>query len=344
MPSNKVVDISPVRGSRADKTNISFFIRDYINNFKPLRYPATSFKERVSSLSELSDLILNKYKIRSIEYGNWVNQFRRIDFDLNFVVAMDDFEKVLNFKNNIGINKTLNVAFGARGFSKAYAHYEHYNRAINLTRDRRVDKLKDTFNIDITDKNAYKQVKEYARKELSGYGSFAHEYGHFLDYELAERYCPGRTTALTGGAIPIYSYSNPQKAYDHVYDAINASKSQIEESVLDIMTSILFKISSTGKISVTPYYKRLYDFGEKRGDYWLRTNEIWARFFEIYTAYKLHKKGIENLFLVRDKKGKYYSDPNVKPNSVYLTYNEMDKLYKKGDKFLQIASKLINKR
>jgi len=347
----KIIDVDPVPGGRAGRTNARFAqdVEDYIKYFKPLRTPSTYVKSILSgsTIIDLDRAIYSRYKIRSMEYGNWVNQFRRIDFDLNFIIAMEDFNKVLKFKDNIGVNRTLNVAYGARGMSSAYAHYEPGSKVINLTRDRRVDKITDMFGNPVAnfarDKAGYRAWQDLARKDYSGYGSFAHEYGHFLDYILAEKYVSGRNKALSGGSVPIYSPNNPFHAYEHFYDAVNAGKSEIEEAVLFILTDILFKLPPSGKISVTPYYKRLYEYARAKGDYWLRLNEIWARFFEIFTAYKLHKLGIENLFLVRDKKGKYYHDPDVKPQAIYLTYNEMDKLYKKGDKFLKIANTLINK-
>jgi hypothetical protein len=343
---NKIIDSNPKPGSRADQTNFDFYQKDFIDTFKPLRKPNVLISSvfKGVDLSTFKTLILNRYKIAGVEYGNWVNQFRRIDFDLNFLMALHDFNKVLKFEDNIGINKTLYVGYGSRGMARAYAHYEPATHIINLTRDRRADKIIERDQIYIENAEQYKQVKEWARKENSGYGSFAHEYGHFLDYVLAEKYCKNRHRALSGGAEPIFSYSNIDKAYEHFNKVILYGSNPIEVYVKDILKDILFKVTPAGKVTPTSYYKRLYDYAENRGDYWLRLNEIWARFFEIYTAYKLHILGINNIFLVRDKKGKYFDDPGVRPHDIYLSYNEMDKIYKKADKFLVASNKLINNK
>lgn len=343
---NKIVDVNPKPGGRADTTNFEFYFKKYLNAFKPLRSPRININDmfKNTDLADFHNLILNKYKIGGLEYGNWVNQYRRIDFDLNFLAGLNDFNKVLKFEDNIGINKSLNVAFGARGMARAYAHYEPAYKVINLTRDRRADKIISKQGLQINNDDEYKAVKEWSRKENSGYGSFAHEYGHFLDYILAEKYCKSRDRALSGGAEPIFGYNDINKAYDHFNFVTTNGSNPIEVYVKDILKDILFKVTPGGKITATSYYKRLYDYARDRGDYWLRLNEIWARFFEIYTAYKLHILGINNMFLVRDKKGKYFNDPNVDPHDIYLSYNEMDKIYKKADKFLIATNKLINNK
>lgn len=343
--NKKIVDINSKKGGRADLENEDFIENLYISYYKPLRKPLLNVKTILNGNEDSSTFILNKYKIGSLEYGNWCNQFRRIDFNLNLIVALFDFEKVLKFKNNIGLNSTLNIAFGARGVSPAYAHYEPAMRIINLTRDRRVDKIKDFFGNKVViankDPKLYKAWSDLLRTERSGFGSFAHEYGHFLDYVLVEKYIKNRSNALSGGASVIFSDQDPVKAYRHFNDVVGNGNTKLEKESKDILEKLLF-IKKGSKIKCTPYYIRLYDFGSKRSDYWLRLNEIWARMFEIYTAYKLKDLGINNQFLVRDGKGKYYDDPTIKPNEIYLTFNEMSKLDLTISKFLKTINTTIN--
>lgn len=360
LQKSKILDFEAVTGGKAGSSNVDYFYNYYINNFKPLRSPYIDVRKLVvkGDFKRLQDLIFNTYKIRSLEFGNWVNQVRRIDFLLSLIVALFDFNKVLKFtNNNIGVNKTLNIAFGARGVPSAFAHYEPGTKVINLSRDRRVDKTTDLFGNKLVEfKDNYFEYKKLAaqlREEASGYGSFAHEYGHFLDYIIAEKYIPKRHIALSGGRNRLFGYKNPKLAHDHFEKSIgfNNFSSKIEMDVYNILCKLLFNVTyskdkkTITKVSVTGYYKRLYDFAAKRGDYWIRFNEIWARLFEIFVAYKLNKIGVVNKFLVKEGKGKYRDELGSKfYKAVYPSFGEVQKLIPDFNKFLDNTNILINKR
>ena len=104
--------------------------------------------------SGMEDLyaIMAKYNIKGFEFGNWVTQEERAEYVSSLTPTLEDLFSVLGSRN-IGINRNVGVAFGARGSRGALAHYEPVLNMINLTR--------------------YK-----------GAGSLAHEYGHALDYNL----------------------------------------------------------------------------------------------------------------------------------------------------------------
>ena len=353
----KILDYNTQAGGRAGWSNIDYFKYYYLKNFKPLRSPSIDVQKIVKGgdFNRLQELILNTYKINSLEFGNWVNQTRRMDFELSLIVALYDFNKVLKFTNtNIGVNKSLNIAFGARGVANAFAHYEPYTKIINLSRDRRADKQTDFFGNKIAvyaDSPAkYKLLAEQLREEHSGYGSFAHEYGHFLDYILAEKYVKNRHVALTGGREVLFSPLDGNKAHEHFIKAtkFDVNSEMIELNVYMILEKILFtkKYAGNNKINYTctSYYKRLYDYAKKSSDYWIRFNEIWARFFEIMVAYKLKKAGITNKFLVKEGKGKYRDELGKSYKYVYLTFGEISKVEYYFNKFLETTNYLINKK
>jgi hypothetical protein len=345
--ANKIIDINARSGSRAGKDNFNKFSEFYQKKFVPLRTPKIDVKRLFSpaSINDIPEFILKTYKIDGLEFGLWVNQYRRLDFCLNMVVALFDLQKVLQFPaNNLGINKSLNVAFGARGASSAYAHYEPASKVINLTRDRRVDKMaKDLFGNKLApyanDIKLYEAYAKQFREDASGYGSFAHEYGHFLDYICGEKFTR-YNTALTGGAKNLASYNNKNKAREAFDDAtLRPTRNEIQESFLIAFESFLF----TGKDYDNPsgFYRRVYDYADKRGEYWSRLNEIWARIFETYIAYKLNKVGIIDKVLIRDGKGKYRADLGNAARNVYPTYGEMEKNVKKIDAFINSIKKKI---
>jgi len=345
--ANKIQDINANKGGRAYYENIDLFMDKYLKSFKPLRSPDYDIFKifKPYAVDKIPEVVLNTYKLKGIEFGNWVNQPRRLDFCLNLFIGLYDLNKIVKFNNNIGINKNVGVAYGARGKKGALAHYEPYTNVINLSRDRRVDKLfvdysgeplveaKKNFSL-------YTQYKNQSRKEKSGFGSLAHEYGHAIDYIIADKYLR-RNTALSGGSVTLTSDKNPTRAlttYDNGFKITNNSD-KIELAFYDCLTPLLF--DNSGK--PTGYYKRMYEFATKRKNtYWIRHNEIWARVFETFVAYKLSKQGIKNYFLTAEGKGKYKDELKTNFGKVYPTYNELIKVEKKIDQFLELVSKKIN--
>lgn len=96
------------------------------------------------------------FNFRGVEFGNWTNQDdRQASLDYAFD-ALKDLAKLLNIEDkDIAFQGKLALAFGARGHSRAVAHYEPLRQVINLTK-------------------------------LRGAGSTAHEWFHALDNMLAE--------------------------------------------------------------------------------------------------------------------------------------------------------------
>lgn len=346
--ANKIVDINPFRGGKAAKYNSEYLDKtayDYLADFKPLRKPVLTLIPKVFknvAINRAAELVIDQYKFKGLEFGNWVNQHRRIDFCLNLYTALYDLNKVLKFNNNIGINKTISIAYGARGSKGALAHFEPVNNVINLSRDRRVDKINvDFFGNKTTPFNLrpqqYQSAKNEFREHRSGYGSFAHEYGHALDYIMAEKYT-NRFTALSGGRVNLVN-PNYGTAYFTFDMALNTGYSPLEIKFRECFEPLLFKNKKP-----TSFYLGVYALALKQGTYWSRLNEIWARVFEIYVAYKLSKQGIVNKFLIKDGKGKYRDElPAAAFARAYPSFGEIAKVSKQIDAFVAEMEKRITK-
>jgi hypothetical protein len=302
------------------------------------------FKE--TDVNKLPEFIINTYKIKGLEFGNWANQVRRLDYCLATIIAFYDLQKILQFKNNnLGLNKSISMAYGARGGANALAHYEPLTRVINLSRDRRIDKIKNLFGNKVyddykdTNQEDWLNLTNKMREQKSGYGSIAHEYGHALDYTLSELYTTKRSTGLSGGGYSIVSYKNAKFAHNFFYNLVYQKKdyvNELEQTFIDCFEPFLF---TKGK--PTGYYRRVYEYADKTSGYWSRLNEIWARIFETYIAYKLEKTGIKDNYLVRAGKGKYRIELGKNALNVYPTFGEMAKHYKKIDKFITTINKFI---
>jgi len=112
--------------------------------------------------------IIATYQLKGFEFGNWLNNNDRYDRVTAAESSLRDLSAIIKTKN-LGINNQIGIAFGARGMSKAAAHYEPEANMINLTKEK-------------------------------GFGSLAHEYGHALDYNIGGFIDQNKNyNALSGG-------------------------------------------------------------------------------------------------------------------------------------------------
>ena len=326
--------------SKAENANLQFF------NFyaKKMRKPFIAL-DRIYTLNYLNDnnillKICDKYKLKDIDFGNWTSQNMRYNFTFALLVAMYDLEKVLNFhNNNLGFKK-LSIAYGARGRGGAWAHYEPATDFINLSRERRKDKR------GISEDTTPEDWAEH----FSGFGSLAHEYGHFLDYHFGRKE-KGGSAALSGGIrtlppIDIKKTSLKNKdaiitrIYENFKNNIFVDGTPLRNAFFDLWTDLFFKWNNRKIVGLSNFYYRSYEYATYSGSYWIRYNEIWARLFEVYVNYKLYKKGIVNKLLVKDGKGKYAAENKGKAKSaVYVTYSELEKVLPQIEKIIDLMRK-----
>ena len=95
------------------------------------------------------------FDLYSIEFGNWLNQEQRLGFMYASLVTLRDMAAVIGIRQDqMGMRKTLSLAFGARGRGgRAAAFYQPHYQLINLTKTH-------------------------------GPGTLCHEYGHAVDFYL----------------------------------------------------------------------------------------------------------------------------------------------------------------
>lgn len=251
------------------------------------------------------DFLKKHYGIFAIEFGNWLSQQDRKNYLGGLGLSLFDLYHILNFTpKQISLKGKLSVAFGARGRGNALAHFENQTFTINLTRYSRP-------------KQGSTLKKGFDRTTLlvagGGMGSFAHEYGHALDYYGGMYAEPTKSGALSGArSLRI----EPDK------------KLMAENSLEGFMEKLLFKIIWKNNKEHSEYYKRLEK--AKLTEYYFRRNELFARAFETYVHYKMNKKKYKNIFLAENKYEPRY----------YLTPIEMRRL--EGD-FDKLFSALKNK-
>lgn len=113
--------------------------------------------------------VLKQYNLAGFEFGRYVNNEDRNDFLIAAKESLSDLSGLIH-SNNIGFDRHIGVAFGARGMGgSAIAHYEPMLNMINLTKNK-------------------------------GFGALAHEYGHALDYNIGTYVDQNKNyAALSGG-------------------------------------------------------------------------------------------------------------------------------------------------
>lgn len=233
-------------------------------------------KEGLTYSDVNQDNIVTRYYIKGFEYGNWTSTEERFNFLIATRKSLEQMKDVLGFAN-IGMNKTIGIAFGARGNGgSAKAHFEPDTFMINLTRE-------------------------------NGYNSFAHEYGHGLDYFFGTYIDQDvRSVALTFGRSTI-------KKVDLSQFKTNSLRYYANKAVNDCI------LDSEG--NKTQSYITLEK--AKSDEYWFRRNEIFARMFEQYIAYKLSKNGVKNTFLTKQK---YLAATYLKQNDFTRVLPTIEKL------------------
>lgn len=123
------------------------------NNLRASKWSGQDYPENPKKYLTNSDYFIDRFNLKFVEFGNWMNQQDRADFLFNTAVSFNDLSLALKIEvDEIGLQKNLAIAFGARGRSAASGHFEQLNSAIiNLT------------------------------KTKGKYSVLAHEYGHAFD-------------------------------------------------------------------------------------------------------------------------------------------------------------------
>lgn len=217
--------------------------------------------------------IAKENNIPAFEFGRWTTQNDRFDFLAAADVSFSDMARVTGIKP-VGLGK-IGIAYGARGKGgSALAHFEPGSFMINLTKTR-------------------------------GMGSYAHEYGHALDY-------------LFGGMVELdpasFSLSGGDSLRTRQLDRFHP------RSLRGLMDAVLNAViwEKPGKLSAS--YEAFRGIG---GKYWIQRTELFARAFEQWVHHQLAQKKIANSFLTKPK---YQNSAYLTPKDFRRVLPHMNKL------------------
>lgn len=228
---------------------------------------------RENDASIVSKEFLTLFKVYGGEFGNWTNQkHRQTSLDYSYD-AFRDLAVALKIPyDNVSLphqktaSNSLSIAFGARGHSRAMAHYEPARNVINLTK-------------------------------LKGAGSLAHEWGHALDCfvreEMGDVLSPRSNAKGVQKDMASHCYIN-YKAKKENPDLVNP--------FTEVIQTIRYKQNPNGQLIGTDYYKASLEADEdlckmNNNGYWSSECEMFARAFACYVKDKLVEQGINSDYL-----------------------------------------------
>lgn len=256
---------------------------------------------------DVNALLIKKYSLRGIEFGNWVTIEDRWNYLNQLRLSLENLNKVLRFNNNVGLKGFLTIALGARGKGRALAHYEPWSDVINITRYK---------------KGTPDNLKSILFSKTGGFGSYAHEYGHFLDYFFGKYIHQDKSSAALSGGVTTSAILD----LDHKPGTLRYLMSKVLQAIIWKPGKYSGEENKQyNTVDFTDYYRklRIVFAGD---EYWLRRNEIFARFFEQYVKYKLGQKKINDFFL---SKVKYMDDPYMSNAELLRVVKPMDALINK---------------
>ena len=195
-PNVKIEDTVTAPQSKVHRYWTTKGFREFYTNFRG----GLALPKNIAQNSESPKKIQEVFKLKGFQFGNWLSNEDRYNYLAAIYICLHDLNKVLKFKGaNLGMDNNLVISFGARGSARALAHYEPANDVINMTRYKRMDLIN-------KQRAAVGQPPiEMTKLErfvyTGGVGSFAHEYGHYLDYYFGAHYDVNPSSrALTGGS------------------------------------------------------------------------------------------------------------------------------------------------
>ena len=321
------------------------------------------------------EYLIKTYNLKSISFGNWVKNEDRLNYLAILAVSFYDLSLLFKTKN-LG-KKVLTVDWGGVGQGRYRGVYYGGYDLISMPRYQRPDKylksLEEMGYYTGDYRQRYFDKIDSPRGEMltlnkagkawimrtSGWGSFAHEFGHFLDHYIGTKkgFPSGFVTGR--GLLPAY---NPdvksllftesdivQILFDGSKKGVPAAKlNKIERAFFDWLVAMYFQKTPQG-YKPNGQYKRLLKAipAGLQWKYWGSMVECWARTWEIFVSEALARKGVKNSFLV-DAHKKFGRDVRIidgKPVTMYLeksVYPTNAHVWENKKVFLEIINIFVN--
>lgn len=221
---------------------------------------------------------LDEFGFRGVEFGNWVPQGERQMYLNKTYDAIKDFCAIVGISPKaFSLGGRLGLAFGARGHSKAMAHYEPAKEVINLTRMSGVGSLAHEW-FHAVDNYLAKQktgnmsdmatvTHDVVRNELSSVFKELHDVMKSMDYHRRSRSAGeywGRTEEEFARLFENYIYN--KLAAKEATSPVLVRKDVLLDDVEEQMRSSWPYPSAEENARMEPYFDRLFDMIQEKAD------------------------------------------------------------------------------
>ena len=223
-----------------------------------------------------------RFGLRSIEFGNWLNEYERQTYLYGSMKGLDDLARILGVPRRLmGMGGRLSLALGARGNMDANAHYERYEYVvINLAYSNSTEIEKTEF-----PEFGIKGIDPMKKGKRRGKGSLAHEYAHALDNLLAILGRKGRDlNFLSGGRSTTHKFNNKTRGIRFTFE--------------ELFYTLYWNDDGT-RTEFGKFLQKLKNEHGSYGSYLNRRAEVWARTFETWVSYRLAELKIKNGWLAK---------------------------------------------
>lgn len=191
--------------------------------------------------------------------------------------------------------------------------------------------------------------------------SFAHEWGHAIDYHLMDRMGTDPARGLTGlirsrGSEAVTDPANLREAFVDLLNTMFFDKAEVATKIMEIERRIAasksdkvktelqaqidrFKTgSSQSRTGRSQFYKNAATFDGPTGDYWQSPTEMFARAFEAYVSYKADMAGLGTEFIGKGD-ANYLSNAEERFAKTFPKDAERDAIFNALDQVFEIISR-----
>ena len=183
-----------------------------------------------------SNKVMERFNLRSIEFGNWMNQEDRLNFLVATAYSLHELARILGVKNEqMGLGRRLSIALGARGKGPAAGHFEPSPRfVINITKTAQV-------------------------------GVLAHEYAHAIDNLLSFHTGGKRQSYVSGGRTTRKGFNQD----------IASNGNYFEQQFEDFFNRLYFNTDGN-YTRFANSIKNFDEYWNRRNEVFARTFESWT--------------------------------------------------------------------
>ena len=304
----------------------------------------------------------DSFGLKAVEYGNWIS-----DEDATYHIqkswtALSDLADVLGMpKSEVSMNGRLSLAIGARGTGNAKAYYEPGKKVINLTKfngggsvAHEMGHLFDNVLAEIAGgekgqtafvSHSTRDLPPDVKSAADGVMVAIKQGGEAAKERAKEKFAKLQSNILSLRtefyAMPWPKQPLGQEATKESVSAWRAefAKKEAKRQEINAVVKEINTMHKTSRKEGGGYISNFYQSAQLLGEYWSRSEELFARAFEGYVEDKLRDQmKRKNSYLVSGTRSKYSLGKDEDGSSVepYPQGEERKRIYAAMERFVEV--------